>query len=422
MGRKRIVIKNLDYTAILPIVYCANIMSATFVRWTNYTNIFLLGVGIIYIVKQKTLKKSYICWLWAVYVLIYPILDYAIRNGKGDSLYVFLCYSTVIMMLLVGCLKDKDFRLIIKFIKYFAYFQATGIYLSEIAHGLYIKIAWRLVAFWSSKVTGFSPDPTVATQILSMGIGVCFVTCFCENKRDEKIKSGVGLIVLFIALIKAGKRSFLIAILISCVIILIAKNISNRFVLIKTIMFSVVLIMGGVAISLIMYKINGSSNALGRIGETILGAANGEDVSSMRSTWATYMNEWKQGHELFGIGWENFQIKIMDTPYGGKVPNGHCVYRQLLCETGYIGFSVFIILISVTLYLAIKNILLYSRIQDNIPLQYSMISAYIAIVFAIYCYTGNAIYDPYVYLYFFMSVVMIGTMNNFQKSLYWKDV
>lgn len=416
MERKRVTIRNLEYTTLLIVVYCIGIVSNTFARWTNYANILILGTAIICIIKRQKLKKSYICWLWASYILIYPILDYAVRNGNGIPLYIFLGYLAVMLVLITGCLKAKDFRLIIKFIEYFAYFQAAGIYLSKIAYGVYVKIAWRLVAFWTNKVAGFTPDPTVAAQILSMGIGVCLVSYCCANKRSEKIRSGAGMVVLFIALTIVGKRSFLIAIFIAGIFVIVAKDYRDKLALLKTAMSSVILVTVIAVISLTSYKIGGDSNALGRIGGTILGVVKGEDVSSMRSTWAIYMDEWKKGHELFGIGWENFQVRIMDTPYGGKVPNGHCVYRQLLCETGYIGFCVFIILISITVYFAIKNIMFYTKVNDNISLRYSMLSTYITIVFAIYCYTGNAIYDAYIYLYFFISVVMTGTMNGFQKK------
>ena len=420
MKNRNATCKKFDYIHLIPILYCISIIVATFMRWMQYVNFLTVGCILFYILREKEIKKSILCGAWTIYIFLYPLMDCALRNKKGLSFDMALCYLVPIGILLFGRLNTKDIQTLFIFIKGFALFQAFGIYLSKLVPSLYVAVTWRVLGAWYETVCGFASDPTVTTNIIVMGIGVYATDLWVNPKKNKRINFSCLLLLLF-AMIIAGKRSFLIAMGIAFILVFAAESIFNRKKLAIVIISLPSILLAGIGSSLIWYKIFGANNALGRMGATFIGISSGEDVSSMRSTWAEYMRQWRSGHEVFGIGWENFQTKIMETPYGGRVPNGHCVYKQILCETGYIGVSIFILLVVVTIILAVKKILFYKKIRDKQKLAFAMISTYMVIVFIVYAYFGNSIYDAFIYLYFFAAVSIVGTLRNSAK-LFMKQI
>lgn len=418
MNIKEIVFKKPNYIHIVSIAYCLCIIAASFQKWTNYANIILLLSVCVYIFCTGTIKNSFLCIGWSVYIFLYPILDCAIRNENGLPLFTLLSYLAVIGILLFGGMRFDNIRIIVAFIKIFACFQCFGVFLSKVLYPLYVPIAWRLVGFWNAKVSGFTSDPTLTTNILVMGIGAFAVDLWIHiGRRKNIIIEWICLFFLSLAMLIEGKRSFLIAMVIAFSIIFLADSKKNNKKFWRVLFSIIILLIGGIALSLVFYKFGNESNGLSRIGATILGVINGDDVTSMRTTWAEYMKQWRVGHELRGIGWERFQVKLLETPYGGKVPNGHCVYKQILCETGYIGITFLILLLVITVSLSIRNILFYSKERNKVLLGFSMLTTYIIIVFSVYCYFGNAIYDASIYMYFFVAVSIVGTLYNYSKKI-----
>lgn len=109
---------------------------------------------------------------------------------------------------------------------------------------------------------------------------------------------------------------------------------------------------------------------------------------------------------LFGIGWGKFKYlyasanEIVYTRAGGF--NTHNIYLQLLCETGVIGFFVFLIIAYNTFQKTFRLIQEQQNgPQDQNYINYLTISLTYQIFFLMYGLTGNVIYDgtlivPYV--------------------------
>lgn len=400
--------KNSADIAVVTLVYSLCIVSATFIRWINYFNLLATGVMLLYICLRKRITKSPLNLLWAGYILVYPLLDAAIRGEAGLSSYTTFCYVTPMVFLLLTDINIGNFgEFFISFSKIFAWFQAFGIFLEIVSERAFTIIAYRLLGMWTANVVGFSTHQTVAAYLVCFGISAYFSEYLVLERKNTKEAYGklLSFAVLFCALIITGKRSFLLISGVFFVILLLIFYTTSKRKFVATLFGGVLVGIVGAGASLIFY-FAGSENSLARVGETIIGLINGQDVSNMRSTWAEYMAEWSQGHEWFGIGWESFQNRIMFTPYGGRVPNGHNVYLQIMCEEGYIGLIVFSALVIATVIYAAYNYAVLVKTGNKSAIKVAIFSLYTVGLFAIYSSLGNAIYDAFVYLYFFAGIQM----------------
>lgn len=409
--------KNLSDIAVVSGVYCLCIISATLIRWMNYFNLLAIMVILLYIFLRRKITKAPLNLLWAGYILVYPLVDAAIRGEVGLSLFTALCYITPMFFLLGTDVNVDNFgSFFISFAKGFAWFQAFGIFLGLVSQRVFIIIAYRLLGMWTAKVLGFTTDPTVVAYILCFGVGIYLIDfLLLENKNTKNAyKKLVSFAIMFVSLIITGKRSFLLGTCILLVIILLVFYTKSKRKFVWTILGGVAVGIIGCAICLGAY-FSGVENGLGRIGGTIIGLMNGEDVSSMRSTWAEYMEQWSEGREWFGIGWETFKNRINFTPYAGKVPNGHNVYLQIMCEEGYIGLALFSVLIAATVIYAVYNCIILVKTNDKSATRASLLALFTVGLFAIYCSLGNGIYDANIYLYFFAAVQLLNASGKARR-------
>ena len=409
--------KNLSDIAVVSGAYCLCIISSTLLRWMNYFNLLAIMVILLYIFLRRKITKAPLNLLWAGYILVYPLVDAAIRGEVGLSLFTALCYMTPMFFLLVTDVNVDNFgSFFISFAKGFAWFQAFGIFLGLVSQRLFIIIAYRLLGFWTATVLGFTTDPTVVAYILCFGVGIYLIDfLLLENKNTKNgYKKLTSFGILFVALILTGKRSFLLGTCILLVAMLLTFYTKSKKKFVGTILGGIVAAVIICAVCLGAY-FSGVENGLGRIGETIIGLKNGEDVSSMRSTWAEYMEQWSEGREWFGIGWETFKNRINFTPYAGRVPNGHNVYLQVMCEEGYIGLAVFSVLIAATVIYAIYNCAILVKTNDKAAIRASLLALFMVGLFAIYCSLGNGIYDANIYLYFFAAVQLLNASGKARR-------
>lgn len=405
--------------AVISAVYCLCIVMSTFIRWTNYVNVLAIGVMMLYVMLRKRIAKTALNLLWAAYILVYPLLDAAIRGEIGLPFFTALCYITPMVFMLITDINVDNFgRFFLGFAKGFAWFQAFGVFLGIVSQRLFIIIAYRLLGLWSATVLGFATDPTVTAYILCFGIGAYLADFLAlENKRTKSAYQKLGsLAILFFALLLTGKRSFLLGTGLMFLVMLLAFYTKSKKRFVRTFFGGIVLGIAGGGVSLGAYFI-GAQNALGRIGETIIGLMNDQDVSNMRSTWAEYMEQWSEGREWFGIGWETFRNRINFTPYAGRVPNGHNVYLQIMSEEGYIGLIVFSVLMGATVLYAVYNAARLAKTNDKSAVRVSLFSLFSIGLFAIYCSLGNAMYDAIIYLYFFAAVQLLNAAAKARKNI-----
>lgn len=237
-----------------------------------------------------------------------------------------------------------------------------------------------------------------------MAISLCasFALLFMKSHKNILWKILLLSIVL-LALILTGKRGVLIfSVFAILVTYIICKEgaFTNKLVTVLFILSSVSLV-----IYALSFYIEGIAAAFERI-STIFWAKNeNSDVSNGRfKLYAIAWNFFKES-PILGIGWREFSKEVVNFYNQDSVlRDAHNVFLQLLCETGVIGFTIFISLfisaITQTIQLAVKSTkdLLYLSDRTKIVLTFSLCYQ---VFFLAYCITGNPLYDletVYVYI------------------------
>ena len=400
------------------------ILTSNIQRNMNYTNFGVMVVFAYQIYSSRRVRKNYLGFIWGIYIIIYPLLDAKFRGEAGLSAFDFFCYASPLFAMIGNDFHDKELMVLCRGIKYLARFQAFGMILSMVWHRLYIIIAWRILGNWAPTVMGFSPNQAVVACALSGGYCVVLSEyLFCDRllniKRVDKLKMLLEIGIYLYTLVQTTKRFVLLAIVTATFVVLVCKSIDNGKRLIITIAVFAIFVICAYFICLEFYQIYGETNAIGRLGATISGIEQGEDVSNNRSLWASFMTEWWQENKLFGIGWESFRKRILYKGYG-NVPNAHNVYKQVLCETGYVGEFVFVGALSLTFINHIRNLMI-SVVKNRSRYGfcvYSGVAVSLFVIFTMYCGSGNAIYDSYAYLYLFISVILGDGINIYYSNKY----
>ncbi len=112
---------------------------------------------------------------------------------------------------------------------------------------------------------------------------------------------------------------------------------------------------------------------------------------------------------LFGIGWGAYKYKYLMYSEGFYLTknNAHCIYLQLLAETGIVGFLIITCIILKTLkntYEILANIR-DGRYKVDEYVKASMIYSFVVqIFFILYGFTGNPLYDYTVFLPYMISL------------------
>ena len=237
-----------------------------------------------------------------------------------------------------------------------------------------------------------------------MAISLCASFALLFMKSHKNILWWILLLsIVLLALILTGKRGVLIfSVFAILVTYIICKEgaFTNKLVTVLFILSSVSLV-----IYALSFYIEGIAAAFERI-STIFWAKNeNSDVSNGRfKLYAIAWNFFKES-PILGIGWREFSKEVVNFYNQDSVlRDAHNVFLQLLCETGVIGFTIFISLfisaITQTIQLAVKSTkdLLYLSDRTKIVLTFSLCYQ---VFFLAYCITGNPLYDletVYVYI------------------------
>ena len=237
-----------------------------------------------------------------------------------------------------------------------------------------------------------------------MAISLCasFALFFIISRKNILWKV-LLLLTVFFSLILTGKRGVLIfSVFAILVTYIICKKgaFANKLVTILFILSSMSLV-----IYALSFYIEGVAAAFERITAMFMEENETSDISNGR--FKLYEIAWNFFGEspILGIGWREFSKEVVNFYNQDSVlRDAHNVFLQLLCETGVIGFLIFISLfisaIIQTIQLAVKSMkdMLYLSDKTKIVLTFSLCYQ---VFFLAYCITGNPLYDletVYVYI------------------------
>lgn len=219
--------------------------------------------------------------------------------------------------------------------------------------------------------------------------------CMEKNKRSKKDIAWFFLILF--ALLLTSKRGHLIFGLAALVVVFYTLNPLKKDGKISK------LIIGGfglVVIITIIFQImpNTFEVLLGRF------VNNGyDDVTSGRiPMWMLAISLFLK-QPFLGIGWSGYKYQYMTHIWAGYNPktallNTHNVYLQLLCETGIVGFVVFLagVILHLRYLLKLNRDMAYNAYnsRETLAVSYGM-----AVLFLMYSVTGCCLYDLTFHIY-----------------------
>lgn len=375
----------------------STLINQTFINSSIQSLLLLCCIGIAGI---SCLRKQ----VWGnnciLLILMYGISMIHCNRSRVD----FLLYTLMFILLALASFWGWSQALIkVLYATYVGYALATiaflflpGIYLNNIVT-LFPETSQRLVKWYNSGyMAGLANHYSTNAMFICSGLMIAAGNYLYKKSR----KNGLMVIVFIVALLLTGKRGPLIfaaGALFALYYFSIPKEKgATRFI--KTIG----LIIGAACIFVVVISVIPSlSGVVSRFQETVSGG----DISMGRYTlWSLAIDQFKV-HPIIGIGWGRFYLDVSLAYNGITRYHVHNTYLQLLCETGVVGFSLYIVWFWNSLSKSIKVF----RYQVRDGKDYSQIAFSVAfqIFFLLYCFTGNNLYEDEMYIPYFLSCAIM---------------
>lgn len=225
---------------------------------------------------------------------------------------------------------------------------------------------------------------------ISIVLLAIWAVAFCMKAAEKKRKLYFGLgIITIIALLLTTKRAHLLFGIATLIVVYYIVNPNKRLQKsFKLMMGAVVALIG---LNFLMDYIPDIANVFDRLQTT------GTDNASLLRLlmWERAQSIFAQ-HPILGIGWYGFRYKSGLSAMTGATAGCHNIYLELLCETGIVGFCIFIVAMGSSLVLTVKNI---NCVHDTENGELKRMKWALAVSLAIQCFvilyglTGNPIYD-----------------------------
>lgn len=234
----------------------------------------------------------------------------------------------------------------------------------------------------STYFAGFTSQVGYTSFFISLGIGAVF--CF----KDTIYKKSWPFLmtIMFSGLLLTGKRAPSVFLLVALLSIYFfsgyGKDQIMRFVKIIGILIAAVILLGVIAN---VTKIDGIIRIYDAVYEFL--TAGLVDDSGRNQLHEQALQFFKE-NPVFGIGWTNFRVM-----YSFRSTHVHCIYLQLLCETGLVGFGIFVTFFATRLMntlTLVRKTRLTGDMQEGSWIKFSF---FIQLYFLLYGITGNPLYD-----------------------------
>ena len=243
----------------------------------------------------------------------------------------------------------------------------------------------------STYFAGFTSQVGYTSFYLALGIGAVF--CFREVFFKQVWIFMIGGMLAGVLLTgKRGPLVFLMAAL-SAVYFIDGYGVER--------VIRVLQIVGALVVGFVMLTIIANATQLDgimRIYEAVLDLITSGSVEDAgREQLKRQAMYYFELRPIFGIGWNNFK-----DVYYTRGTYVHCIYIQLLCETGLVGFCVFMAFFGSRLFHTIALVMRSRKNGVTLESQFISFSLFVQLYFLLYGITGNPLYDiEETILYFF---------------------
>ena len=374
------------------------------VIFDNFTILWLLCFIIALFHNERLIKGDYapkmICWFSIVVILI-------LLRGINSWMKFFIklvCIFTIIHIIFAWV-----FKIATPFFNLF----------SSLYSG--ITLSTMLTHYTNGYLLGITTHYSTLAIYLGNG-SIAFWSLFqCSNSKIYKRRYLILFVVTAVTLTMVGKRGMIIFVVITIgiyAIIIKARNLKK--------VLPVVIKYVAIAFVIIILMIIAANTIMPQLLMTIrrfLEGTEGTDITSGRSKmWMLALTEFLK-NPFWGIGWFGYREVYETAWYHGSLfeqLDTHNVYLQLLCETGIIGFILFMTAILGTFAVSIKDLrkTIFNDNNDKYKIckPYLAFSVALQLLFVLYCFTGNPLYDPQNFIIYFLSIAIAYNVHRFMRS------
>lgn len=375
-------------------------------------------VAVLYVLSKRvlTIKLTIFdlhflaCWI----VVLIGYFLFSQSSTLSDVIVLISGYAIV----RCNMIDPKKFVTPMKIIPFFGIFFSVGVALNYFFPSLYnlclglfptaFSNAVRTAALSSGQRTrGFTTNSGHTAGFIVIAIMVVFAQIdISKCKTREKFL----IVFLFAALLLTGKRAHLLFIVITlalCYLLPVRGREKMRrywnIFLFLSVLCVLITTFWDYLITIPFFS---------RLKETIQGLMIGEDVSSARNSLFSWALHLFKEDPLTGIGWNMYRTTVVGNATMATELDVHNIYLQLLCETGIIGFTLFVSFFAV-LWIQTKDAYvecIHSAKNENsvwrVTLRFSFM---FQTFFLLYGLTGNPLYDQsWQIIYMFSLAIYMG--------------
>lgn len=247
--------------------------------------------------------------------------------------------------------------------------------------------------FWYNQgsMAGLTDHYSTNAMFLATGALLAYCTMTFTKKRIHYI----WFYLMAISLLLTGKRGHIIFIAMAIFLLYFFSTYGQKPITRLTKIIGVLL--GVACIAVVLF------NLVPSLGVFVQRFQSAEDISEGRfKLWILALYSFKK-HPILGIGWKQYAPMISPMFSSSAIFDTHNVYLQLLCETGIIGFLIYIVWFSIMYFIAIKMYRVATLVGSNESKYYLGFSLAYQTFFLLYCFTGNPLYDKMTFVPYFIS-------------------
>lgn len=371
--------------------------------------VFLWAIAFLASIFHR-LTKSY-TFFWFVFVLMVAL---GFTRAATGTFWDILTYISGVLFCWAMGNSDWDYELLLKW----AYRAGLLIAISVIVDSITGLFAVTLINIFSEPVifyklrsatrTGLMSSSGIASYFILVGLLSYYEMTKLNIQINNRFKPLIFLIfaVSFIMLQKRGLLlgSVLSMLFIQCLTFFYNSSVKINMISVfkKVLIFFVV-----VGFSVFLYnEFPAFTTAVDLFYDKII---RDEDIFSGRLVLYNFAITLFLSNPVTGIGWGQYREQTMHifSLYSQTTFDAHNVFLQLLCETGIIGVSFFVVAVAVALNVAIKT---YSRcLKEKNLTQYSPLSQaglFMQVFFLFYCMSGNPLYDRAIVIMYFFGILL----------------
>jgi len=266
-------------------------------------------------------------------------------------------------------------------------------------------------------LTGFSTNRGFTAGHIAAGM-LAYIGIFLSEEKSLTPKRILVMVLFALAFALTGKRGHLLFFVFAVFVVILINSRDVRWYLFLDIVLIAVML--AIPVLILLKDLFVSVPVLFRIGESLAGIMNGEDITSGRSELAAHALSLFWERPLLGVGWGVYRTTVIGVVTSRTELEVHNIYLQVLCEAGLIGFVTMVVPMAAFLRRAIKNLNLLNKCGKKLPWTkcLAVFSVAYQVFFLSYGMTGNSLYDyNYVMMYFVSCSMTAVVWRDLRKEL-----